>query len=158
MINLSNHPSSKWSEAQKNAALLVDGCPVVDLAFPNIDPMVDEITVETLAVSYVEKIVELRVPHRHRFVHLMGEATFVAVLHQMLTAMDIAVCVSTTERKSVETLQPDGTTKKEVTFQFVKFRRLPREWQILHGTGDLRPHFMLQSNADKFCNLQNKNL
>lgn len=162
MINLSNHPSAKWSASQRNAARLVDGFELVDIAFPNVDPSLDEIGVEFLAISFVEKITEMRRSVPHRVVHLMGESSFVAVLSQMLAACDIACCVSTTERKSVEAIQPDGTTKKEVVFSFVQFRRLPRAWIAWHGTGDeiASPHFLLPSNEKKFTDLrfENRNL
>ena len=59
-INLSNHPSSKWSAKQIDAALkLSDNGPIIDMPFPNIDPEMSSDEINALSDEYVAKIINL---------------------------------------------------------------------------------------------------
>ena len=121
LINLSNHPSTKWSEAQLSTAAQYGA--IIDMAFPNIDPLLDTEEVRDLAKHYFTKIEDIRQAHRADVpVHLMGESTFVYCLVDLLKMHGYAVFASTTERVVVESIEPDGSTKKEVLFRFVRFR------------------------------------
>lgn len=51
-INVSNHPSSKWSQAQKDAA----GGEILDIPFPNINPRASTWEVEAMASEFEKRI------------------------------------------------------------------------------------------------------
>lgn len=114
-INLSNHPSAKWSLVQANAAKNVSH-DVVDLPFPNVPPMATDQEVAALAASFVAKVAVHALPVT---VHLMGETSFVAAFIRLAPTEWSLVC-STTERRSIE--NPDGS--KNVSFEFCQFRSL----------------------------------
>lgn len=118
LINLSNHPSSAWSEKQLKAAEKKFG-KVFDIPFPSISPFASSLQVQRKAMKYLDKVTSLisKSKDKYNAVHLMGEFTFVLYLTQMLKQKKIPVVVSTTERLVEE---KDG--KKIVTFNFVKFR------------------------------------
>lgn len=120
MVNLSNHPSSKWGKAQMDAAkeLCPDG--VQDLPFPMIDPKLTDQEVYLLAQEYVDKAREIG-----EVVHVMGEsgfvAAFVSIARISAPKADPLYCIySTTERIVVENVQ---TGEKMSTFRFVQFRK-----------------------------------
>lgn len=121
-VNISNHPSSKWSAEQKAAAQhLSRECSgddvIVDIAFPNVPP--------TASLSGVKQLVLETIRHlpfdpeavENHVVHIMGEAGFV---HSFLSMMEFMVVLvhSTTER----TVQDVGG-KKVVEFKFIQFRQ-----------------------------------
>ena len=55
-INLSNHPSDKWSEKQIKAVKeLVNDEPIVDIPFPQIEPEMSSEDVVLLAKEYFYK-------------------------------------------------------------------------------------------------------
>ncbi len=112
LVNLSNHPFSKWSELQSNLAIETFR-QVKDIPFPHINPNHSRAEVEELVTQYIEKILALR----PMAVHVMGEFTFTFLLVTELKKLNIPAIVSTTERIVSET---DG--KKVVTFNFVRFR------------------------------------
>ena len=117
-LNLSNHPSSTWSEHQLKVANDQYG-EVLDIPFPEIEPEWDTHQVAELAEVYLEKIMTVaRGKHAEPVVHLMGEYVFCFKLVTLLKANDIKVLVSTSSRQSV--MNVDGT--KTITFSFVKFR------------------------------------
>lgn len=117
LINLSNHPVSKWSDEQLSAAQTQFG-DVVDLPFPTVDPQVDEETISALADDFVSRVAELADNHSVS-VHLMGEMTLTFILVSRLQQRNIS-CVASTTQRIVNEL-PDGG--KEVKFQFVRFRK-----------------------------------
>ena len=57
LINLTNHPSVRWSDKQKAAAKVYGE--IVDMPFPVIDEAGDEKYIATLADEYLNKIVNL---------------------------------------------------------------------------------------------------
>lgn len=122
LINLSNHPATKWGNDQKQEAIQHFG-DITDLPFPHITPQFDAEQVADLAQQYLQKCLEI-VPleTQNLTVHLMGEMTFTATLVQLLQAKGITVIASTTERKMSE--NPDGT--RTYTFEFVRFRKYPQ--------------------------------
>lgn len=113
LINLSNHPSEKWSDAQRTTAEKDYGT-IQDMPFPNINPAATAEEVQALAVKYVLLITLTKAKN----VHLMGEMTFSFALLKMLYGFGINCIASTSERKSVE--NSDGT--KTIQFDFVQFR------------------------------------
>ena len=114
-LNLSNHSSDKWSEAQLDAARAYGE--VVDMPFPVIDPGATTEEIHRLAEEYAEKITS-SYPDRDLTVHLMGEMTFTFRLVTLLLARGVRCVASTTQRKTIELA--DG--KKESIFEFKEFR------------------------------------
>lgn len=112
-INLTNHPSSGWSEEQLKAAQQYGE--IVDISFPNIEPYFTSKEVNELADVVVEGIKEL---DEHPVVHVMGEMTFTYAVVSRLKALGITSVASTTERNTI--MSPDG--KKISEFKFVQFR------------------------------------
>lgn len=113
LLNLSNHPSSKWFDSQLSTAQEEFGA-VEDMTFPTIPPEWSSDEVEQLAEEYEIKIRKLNPV----VVHIMGEMTFVFKLVQRLKAIGIPCIASTTSREVIE--NNDGT--KTSTFKFVAFR------------------------------------
>lgn len=110
LLNLSNHPSTSWSESQLAAA----GGNVVDLAFPQVAPDGDEAYIEQLVNDYYNKIITFQ---GITAVHIMGEMTFCYKLITKLKAHNIRCLASTTKR---ETVEENGV--KISKFNFVRFR------------------------------------
>ena len=112
LINLSNHPSTKWSPKQLNNTLAEYGT-VTDLPFPHIDPhaTLDEVTM--LVEDYISKI-KVMPPAT---IHIMGELSFTHLFVNKCKELGIP-CVAATTNRIIEEI--DG--KKLVTFDFVQFR------------------------------------
>lgn len=120
LLNLSNHPSGKWTEKQKTAAGAYGK--IKDIAFPQVSPEADSAEIKALAMEYSEKINNILKSgeDEKNAVHVMGEISFCHALVNKLQAAGIECLVSTTERDAVE---KDG--KRISTFRFVKFRKYP---------------------------------
>lgn len=112
LLNLSNHPSTKWLPQQITAAK-VEFVSIEDLAFPNVPPAATEMELDSL----VDKYVEIILVKKPTAVHLMGEMTFTFRLVTHLKAAGIH-CIASTTNRTVE--ERDG--KKIVQFEFVQFR------------------------------------
>ena len=117
LINLSNHPSSKWDVKQLNEAYLLFGT-VQDESFPNIPPDWDMEQVETLACEYFEKIKSIEKETGAKpTIHITGELVFCFVLIQMLLKDGFRCITSTTER-----IVKEENNVKITVFNFIKFR------------------------------------
>lgn len=114
MLNISNHPSTKWTAAQVNAAKALDGREVVDFPFPNVPPTATIEDVMSLARDMLTKALATG----ERVAMVQGEFSLTFGLTRMLLMGGVGVVVATTERKVIE--NADGT--KTVTFEFVQFR------------------------------------
>lgn len=112
-INLTNHPSSGWSEEQLSAAKKYGE--VVDISFPNIEPYFTSKDINELADEAVEGV---KLLDAHPVVHVMGEMTFTYAVVSRLKVLGITCVASTTER--LVKMMPDG--KKISEFKFVQFR------------------------------------
>ena len=126
-INISNHPSSKWSPEQLAAASQYGK--IVDIQFPNIPAEADHSEVESLAWDYVIRAEDLlRDPATERAkdgshaIHVMGETSFVVAFVRNCRLGVPLVC-STTAREVVDL----GDGKKEARFRFVQFRQMAKE-------------------------------
>lgn len=115
-LNLSNHPSSNWSEEQLAAAQ--EYGEIKDLHFPNIDENLDDEGIDALADEYLEKI-KTESGSEPCTVHIMGEMTFTYALVNKLKAEGYT-CVASTSWRDVE-IMPDGS--KQVKFHFCRFRK-----------------------------------
>ena len=127
LINLSNHPSSKWSESQKEG-----WDEIIDISFPNIPAEYSEMQVLDLVTEFSAKLGELanEVEKKNSPLNLclMGEFSFCYLLKEVLEDNlegDVwHFFIPTTERKVVEKQNPDGTTVKTSEFSFVRWRKL----------------------------------
>jgi hypothetical protein len=141
LINLTNHPSSSWAPAQREAAMSRYG-EIVDLAFPSISPTASRADVAKLAQEYVSTCSALLPdPYSHRpgcpavadgdctcprdAIHLMGETSFVLLFARAWGGVGdddapVPIVVSTTER----VVEDIGGGQRKVTFTFVAFREL----------------------------------
>ena len=115
-INLSNHPSTKWSSEQFEAAMQYGE--IEDVTFPVIDPNADDESLDELALQYFNKILNLS-EGKNPTIHVMGEMTFTYRIVAKLKEYGIKCVASTTERITKD--NEDGT--KTSLFRFVKFRR-----------------------------------
>lgn len=113
LLNLSNHPSERWSEEQKGVAI-EQYQSITDLPFPLIDPSMSNEALSELVDQYYDQVLATQ----PTAVHLMGEMTFTHALVQKLKAAGIPCVASTSERSVTE--RPDG--EKVVRFRFVQFR------------------------------------
>ena len=116
LINLSNHPSDKWSEAQTAAANEQFG-EIVDLPFPQIEPDATKADITKIAQDYLIRVQQIGQPN-NTAVHIMGEMTLTYQLVCVLKDAGYRCYASTTVREVYE--QEPG--KKTVIFQFVQFR------------------------------------
>ena len=116
LINLSNHPSSLWSKQQLAAAEQYGE--VVDIPFPLISPYASEEEIETLVEDYRQRVLAYEKP----VVMLQGEFVFTYRLVKQLKKDGILVLASSTDRKTVENQETDGSTTKTSVFEFVGFR------------------------------------
>lgn len=114
-INISNHPSDKWDEKQRDAALEYGR--IVDMPFPNIDANDSADKIASLADEYIGKIKAIASPYS-AVVHLMGEQTF---CFSLLTRLQKAGyrCVASTTKRIVQEI---GNNERCVVFCFEKFR------------------------------------
>lgn len=113
-INLSNHPSAGWGEEQMTQAKRYGQ--VVDLPFPQVDPMMTSEQVQSLADRCVKTILEMG-DEADMTVHVMGEMTLCYHVVKALLAHGVRCVASTTERIATEV---EG--KKVSEFRFVQFR------------------------------------
>ena len=120
LLNLSNHPSTKWSKEQRDLAQQQFG-EVLDMPFPNISPTQNTEGVVAFAAQYCQEILDLKKQHLDLTVHLMGELSFCFALVKMLQKEGITVVCSTTERTLIE--EKDGL--KTALFRFHQFRNYP---------------------------------
>jgi hypothetical protein len=110
-VNISNHPSSKWSQAQKEAA----GGEIFDIPFPNVDPKASRFEIAEIALLLMKKI-----PDGTKKAMVQGEPTLCYALTGLLKREGVLVVVATTERRVIE---KEGGVKESV-FEFVQFREL----------------------------------
>lgn len=124
-INISNHPSSGWSDEQKAAAL--DNANfdqlLVDIPFPNVSPEALSYDVYLLAKDVQSKAWHLAdargVDKLNVTCMVQGEASLCWYLTLLLNDWGVEVVVATTERVVVD--NQDGS--KTSAFRFVQFRR-----------------------------------
>lgn len=112
LINLSNHPSTKWSEKQLAATTSAYGT-VTDIPFPHINPSATLDEVSMLVDDYISNIKKMP----PATVHIMGELTFTHLFVCECERIGIKCVAATTDR-----LVEEVEGKKVVTFDFVQFR------------------------------------
>jgi len=114
-INLTNHPSSEWSEEQLKAAQQYGE--VIDIPFPLVDEQATETEIKRLADEYVS-IVKSKGNVQDLTVHIMGEQTLCYALISKLQKEGIRCVASCTEHDNF--INKQG--QKVSTFHFARFR------------------------------------
>lgn len=112
LINLSNHPSSTWSEFQTLTAKRLYN-EVKDIEFPTIQPQYSLSEVKMIVNEYVKIVLEFK----PTAVHVMGEMIFVFHFVNSFKKANISCIASTTKRIVIE----ENGFKKSI-FKFVQFR------------------------------------
>ncbi|MCR4611984.1 MAG: hypothetical protein K5644_08820 [Lachnospiraceae bacterium] len=115
-INLSNHPSDRWSKEQLVAAQKYGE--IIDIAFPKIDANCSEEDVDKIVEDYYKKVLEYDNPT----VMVQGEFTFTYRLVSKLKEKGLNVLASCTQREVEIVDNPDGTVNKTSIFKFVRYR------------------------------------
>jgi len=110
-INLSNHPSAAWGDAQKEAALKYGE--LVDVQFPAVDPRASKEEVEALAEKILKQVLELS----PAAVMCQGEFTLAYAIVNLLKKNGIPALAGCSDRLVEER---DG--KRISEFVFVQFR------------------------------------
>ncbi len=114
-INCSNHPSEKWSDGQKEAALKYGE--ITDIPFPPVSPSASEKEVDETAKELCRRIRAFR----PAAVMCQGEYTLTYAVISKLRRAGIRVVAACTERQVVEEVI-DGRTEKKSVFKFMGFR------------------------------------
>ena len=112
LLNLSNHPTSKWAPEQRRAAEVRYGG-IKDMAFPRVPPEAGEAELDRMAGQFFKKIKKMT----PAAVHVMGEMTFTHRLVCLLKGAGVPCIASTTDR-----IVEEREGKKVVQFRFVRFR------------------------------------
>ena len=117
-LNLSNHPSSGWSQGQLAAAESLGGA-ILDEPFPEVPPEADGEEVRRLGADVVDRVL----PLAPAGVMVQGEFTLAFYLVTELQLRGIPCYAATTRRISVSIRLPDGGSQTRANFEFVRFRR-----------------------------------
>ena len=119
LINLSYHPSDRWSEEQKQAARAYGK--IVDMTFPTIDPEASIEDVKKMVESFVFQALQLLAEssNEQNAIHVMGEMTFVYQFVKLMHARGVP-CLASTTRRMVE---ENNSGEKYSKFEFVQFRQ-----------------------------------
>ena len=112
-INFTNHPSHLWEDAQTRASLEY-GNSILDLPFPQVDPMADETELQTLAEEKATEILSLH----PAAVLCQGEFGLCFSVIRRLQMAGVQVLYACSERK----VREEGSNKT-VQFDFVKYRK-----------------------------------
>ena len=115
LINFSNHPTSEWQQTQIDAANRLYGG-VIDIPFPDVDPIAPLPAVESLADSCMRNLMPLI--QDNDVVHIMGEMTLTYILVNRLKQSGIKCVASCSERACY----PLGDNEIAKTFIFKQFR------------------------------------
>jgi len=127
-INISNHPSDKWSKEQREAALaLTKDNLIIDIQFPNVPADMGEEHLHWLAIDISDKIEKMlpMIDHLLDAFMVQGEMTLTYQLIRMLNSHFPGVpCVAAcSERNTEETVNREGDVVKVSIFKFIQFRR-----------------------------------
>lgn len=120
LINISNHPSDKWTGNQKEEALKKYKT-VFDIPFPEVNPDEDENYIKELAMNCFDSCkntLKKETGGKENAVHVMGEFTLTFSLVNLLLNHGIK-CIASTTGRIIKEL---ANNKSEVSFEFVRFR------------------------------------
>ena len=119
LINISNHNSSNWSKEQRAGF-----DEIIDVQFPNIPANATTKDVILIAYDLLEKLTDEVSTEDELNIMLQGEFSLCYKLKELLDKAywTVNYYIPTTERNVVESVNIDGATTKNVTFQFVQWR------------------------------------
>jgi len=123
LINCSNHPSSIWSNEQRQG-----WDEIIDVPFPNVPPELDtndkpyQETIQTLWRNIVD-IVKSK-DEGTIYLHLAGEYSVCYEIFLKAKEWLIPLAVPTTRRETAEVKNADGSVTKSSRFEFVRWRIL----------------------------------
>lgn len=115
-INLTNHPSSQWSQEEKAAA--EEFGHIIDMPFPNIPAAWSKEEVHQCAAEIIEKIMSLQ----PTAVLCQGEFTCCYDIILSLRKRNIKVLAACSERSVIEKVNDKGVNYKMSIFKFIQFR------------------------------------
>ncbi len=115
LINCTNHPYEIWTEKLKEAAECYGT--VMDLPFPQIDPLITTEKLRELTRETADRIMEMH----PEAVLLAGEYTFTFMLADKLLKDGVRVLCIRNRRQVTESRRPDGTNEKKSIFIFEAF-------------------------------------
>ncbi len=115
-INFSNHPSSLWSQTQLEATKQYGD--IIDIPFPQVDPLANEIVVDNIANEYCNKILE----YHPNAIMVQGEMTLCFKLITKLKENNIKVLCACSQREIIENINKDGKAIKKSVFEFIQYR------------------------------------
>lgn len=115
-INLSNHPSTKWSDKQLQSAKKYGE--IMDVPFPEVDPHGSSEDIDELVQNYFAKIMEYDNP----VIMLQGEYLFTYRLVNKLKEAGLTVLAGCSDRRTVEYVDENGFTDRRSEFEFVEFK------------------------------------
>ena len=115
-INLSNHSTAQWDEAQmREARNLAER--VEDLKFPDVPPDGDETVINDIADNCIANI-----PRETTHALVQGEFTLTFELVRRLQARSVTCLAATTTRN----VEEEAHGRKVSSFKFVRFRTYPK--------------------------------
>ena len=115
-INLTNHPSARWSKEERDAAEKFGK--IIDIPFPNIPALLSEDDVRICAKKVAHDVLD----YHPKIVLCQGEFTCCFSIIKILMNEGITVVSACSERQVIDELQQDGSTVKKSIFKFVQFR------------------------------------
>jgi hypothetical protein len=122
-LNISNHPSGKWSTEQLKAATHQFGS-MIDMPFPNVPAIATTEEVTEMAKNLMAEILRQfpkdGIAPNTGTAMVQGEFSLCSELWRMLSAIGWDLVVATSERVTVD--NGDGT--KTTRFDFVQFRNI----------------------------------
>lgn len=120
-INLSNHASAQWSEAQTAAAKKYGE--IIDLPFPQVPVNADHSALSALA----DKTFAEAMAMQPACVMCTGEPVLTFLLVDKFLNSGIKIVAACTERIAHEYTDESGKTHKNVLFDFAGFREYFRQ-------------------------------
>lgn len=115
-LNFTNHPCAKWAPPQRQAASQYG--PICDLPFPAVPAPAGNAALERMASQWAGRIAQMHPD----CVLCQGEMTLTYRVARRLLAMGIPVVAACSERRCREWTDAGGMTRRETTFEFVRFR------------------------------------
>ena len=122
-INISNHPSLKWSSAQLESAFaLTSDKHVMDIPFPAVPATATKTDILKLADGLHHNVMA----NKPEVVMIAGEFTLAYTLIELCLRAGVKVVAACSDRRTKEVVNEDGTTTKTTVFEFIQFREFPK--------------------------------
>lgn len=119
-VNHTNHPSSGWTDAQRQAASAWGE--IMDLPFPNVPAEAKEEEICRLACEQAGYIASLH----PAAVLCQGESCYTYAMVDSLLHQGIRVLAACSQRQVREYRTADGQLRRDSAFEFVQFREYSR--------------------------------